>query len=756
MRSRLFDWKTFVAIAAIASLVAALGCGAAEEETAPSEPAAVPAPAAPSAPAPSAPAPSAPAPAAPAPAALAPEAPVAYSGNQAELPAGQLWSFIWDGPAPTKFQENPKFAEMVKAGTLPPLEERMVHPEDTMILPGPDGVGEYGGDIRILSAGSRFYPMLKYNGGNGSGLGNDLYLLGTEMSWAFKDYQVSADGTQHTYTLRRGHRWSDGEPFTMNDVRFAWEKINVNEELNPRPHARIRDPITDEMVKFAVVDDQNFTLTYDTPNFGFRESTGNAGSSCGTYCYFSPWHHYEKMWYPELTGQDKAAYEAKMEEEGFDHWKKLWADINNQRFTVGIPMLAYSSQCEQSERQVKICANPYYYGFDPDGNQLPYWDSQTMIMLESREVAVFRALAGETDIPSPYLFWLSEIPLYAENMEKGDYSIYQWPETGGADMNTMINQDFNSDPEIGRLLRTTKFREAIAHGTNRGEYNEVLFLGFGTPQAHVPHRATAYYPGEESQLRFTTYDLAKAGQILDELGYKDTDGDGIRNRIGDLDGNTGNLAFFEEARDNALAHMELQVGQWAKMGLELTFKENRRYYDGLYQNKAYFGKRAMNAQENPWYWHILFPYRETDQLSSKMGAWLYTKGETGQDPNVPDTSYLPLAPQGNYAQDPTGVWMKMQNLWTEGKGFSRYDPRRIEIGKEIFTLSSINNPNWSTTAFAGAVAMKRNNLLGVVKRKVGSRAYFDMVYSFEGGMDNMNNPGNRSKMYTSENYFIPQ
>ena len=92
----------------------------------------------------------------------------------------------------------------------------------------------------------------------------------------------------------------------------------------------------------------------------------------------------------------------------------------------------------------------------------------------------------------------------------------------------------------------------------------------------------------------------------------------------------------------------------------------------------------------------------------------------------------------------------------QGKAYSRYDPRRIELGKQLFDLSSEYLPNLATTAFSGAVAIKRNNVRNVVKRKLGSIGYYDMLYSFEDGKDNVNNPGNKSRRFKSENYFIPQ
>ena len=73
-----------------------------------------------------------------------------YVAN-AQVP-GVYWDYIYTGPRPTKFGENPKFAAMVKAGKLPPVEDRL--PKDFKVNQPPHGIGVYGGTWRITSTGS--------------------------------------------------------------------------------------------------------------------------------------------------------------------------------------------------------------------------------------------------------------------------------------------------------------------------------------------------------------------------------------------------------------------------------------------------------------------------------------------------------------------------------------------------------------------------------------------------------------------------
>ena len=81
-------------------------------------------------------------------------------------------------------------------------------------------------------------------------------------------------------------------------------------------------------------------------------------------------------------------------------------------------------------------------GVDPVGNQLPYADGIRSVRVEGRPVAVFRCMAGEWDIGGVDML-LSEMPLYAANMEKGDYSLQIYRSASGSDATVITNQEYN-------------------------------------------------------------------------------------------------------------------------------------------------------------------------------------------------------------------------------------------------------------------------------------------------------------------------
>jgi peptide/nickel transport system substrate-binding protein len=741
----------------------------------------LPAPAAPSAPAAMPKAPEEPAevaaPAQAAPARMAPSttraAPTVVQGSQyvaRSQPAGYAWEYGAEvSPRPTTFNENPVFAEMVKAKTpwwngdpLPPLAKRLPVAEDVYVFPPPDEIGIYGGDARVVGY-NLFVKMMSGLGGTGScmqteGDGVRFYPL------VCKSVTLSEDGRVYTATLRQGHKWSDGVPFTMRDVEFAWsEDLNYNKELNPNFYGPSTDSITGKPIQFAKVDDQTFTLSFDNPNYTWMEAgrlrTGQ-GCTSSSGCMFEPFH-YSKKFHPKYAVP--AEHQKLMDQGGHKDWTKLWKDQNirgHVRYTANIPVMNtfFLSNGGKDDFE-EVSANPFYHGVDPAGNQLPYLNKYGFFKVENRDTAIFRSMAGETDGPYTTNSLPAEIPLYIANAEKGDYSLGQWPETSGNDAGFQINPEYNVDPFKGEMFRTQAFREALSLGLDRNEINEVAFLGIGVPQAWVPHPVTAFYPGDEWRFHAAIRDVPRAKELLASVGLVDTDGDGIVNRPD----NGKNFELHEEVRDNFMTIAELRQSQWADIGIKFDFKADRNRGFGNALTPTHM--RAMPQMTNPWLWTQMLPYRDRGVMSA-MGAYFESIGTRGMSPvGAPKTEckicseneYRPLSPVGNYPADPDGFLMAMQDLYRDGKAYPMLHPERIKRGKEIYRLNVVNTHHLGTVGFTGndlGLVFKRNNFRNVPNLHQRAHwGYGSMLWYFEDGLDNRNNPGNRSKKYRSTSFF---
>ena len=115
-------------------------------------------------------------------------------------------------------------------GNVPPVEERL--PEEPLVVVPYDEIGQYGGRFSGVSVGPE--------AGNSEWLSvrhvnpvRFLYDLQTIVPNMAKSYEWTSDYTELTVTLRRGYRWSDGAPFTTEDIVFWWEDIMTNKDLFP-------------------------------------------------------------------------------------------------------------------------------------------------------------------------------------------------------------------------------------------------------------------------------------------------------------------------------------------------------------------------------------------------------------------------------------------------------------------------------------------------------------------------------------------
>jgi len=670
------------------------------------------------------------------------------------VPEGEYPSYAYDGPMPTKFYESPQSYQLVLAGQLPPVEDRLPVPEDVLVLDAMDKIGEYGGMWRILGTGSIVGDL-----DDAAHCMNRLPNEIDSIPEICKSFEVSADGTVWTFTMRRGAKWSDGVPLTMDDIRFAWLELNFNKDLNPIVPAEYRDAVTGNTVKFGVVDDWTWTLTFDTANFTLTDGKSKRGyDQCGgnRWCWFAPKHWLTKF-HPAYASETDL--QKLMDDNNFDNPITLMQNASSYRRNLGRPgpaMNAWKLQ-DQTDLEGYYVRNHYYVGVDPEGNQLPFFDERKILKMESREVVAFRTMAGEGDVDACVLR-MEALPLAMHNMEKGDYSLYHWPTPGGSDVALTFNQTWNEDPELGKLIRTNDFRQALSLATDREGINNVLFQGLGTVQNWVPHPSTPYYPGVDWATKDTALDIDRANLLLDGLGLTTKDAQGYRLKT---DGARISLEAVIPIRDDMVEVMELARKTWAQIGVELDYRSYGTYYRDVRMNQEYFSVNPDYScyQHNPWNvsWTRLAPMTSSVHHANDIGRYYETRGEQGQSPTDSKEGWLPLSPEGIFPADVSGNLTAQHDLWEEGRGYDRYSPERIEIGKEIFRIQTKERYDISTVGFTGierGLAVVRNTVENVPKKHTREcKGFWRQTYSFEGGIDNMHHPDNKSQIHESVSFL---
>lgn len=416
----------------------------------------------------------------------------------------------------TQFNESPMLAERVEAGLLPPVEERL--PLDPPTIE-PLSPGKYGGVAHVWSSG---HDMGVDDGRMLAGLSGN-YLMGRSTPDAgdvlpnlVQGWEYNDDATQLTIFMREGVRWSDGHPFTTDDIMFYWNHIANNEDINPIPPAEW-DPA---ILEVEALDEHTFRFTYASPqplvHFTFHKHPGREW-------LFHP-AHFMKDFHIDFRDEEELLAEAQAV--GIDAWDQYYDYMGSKNYPErGRPVLDPYVVVERHMSYLDFERNPYYPFVDTEGNQLPYLDGVRLNIVADRGMKRVMAYEGEAAIAGPHLFG-SDIPLYIAGEEAGNYTTYIWLSGKGAEAALAPNQN-HPDPQIREVLQDVRFRRALSVALNRDEMNERLFFGMATPmQTTVPDMSAFYRP--EYAEAWAQYEPALANELLDEMGLVDQNNDGYR------------------------------------------------------------------------------------------------------------------------------------------------------------------------------------------------------------------------------------
>src|SRR5499433_4617250 len=171
---------------------------------------------------------------------------------------------------PKAFKEAPALAELVKAGKLPPVQERIG--QDPLVVKPLREIGKYGGTWRRGFTG----PFDTSNGHRAAQNDKLLYwdYTGTKIVPNIACvWEVSPDGWTTTISLRRGMKWSDGHPFTADDFVFWFEEVYSNKDLVSTPSLFMQ--INAKPVSIEKVD--QYTIRFVSPEPYYALPTVLAG-----------------------------------------------------------------------------------------------------------------------------------------------------------------------------------------------------------------------------------------------------------------------------------------------------------------------------------------------------------------------------------------------------------------------------------------------------------------------------------------------
>lgn len=518
------------------------------------------------------------------------------------------------------FSDNPFFADLVAAGTLPPVEERL--PDEPLVSQPYEAVGQYGGRMRGVNLGpisgsSEFLTFKHQN------LVRYLDDLNTIVPNIAKSWEWNEDYTELTFTLRKGHKWSDGEPFTADDIVFWWEDIMLNEELTP------------EVPSFWKAGGEPMTVTKIddvTVKWSFAESAPWMLMWLGRTWVnpFVPKHFYSQF-FPKYNPDAGAI----AEEMGYETWTEVYFHYRNEwRDNPGSPVLDSHIPIEYTSDFRLFQPNPYYFKVDTVGQQLPYITEQHESWAPEQELIDLKVIGGEIDYKAQTLS-VASIPLYIENQEAGQYYVQLPPYGGGG--NIYAPNITHQDPVLREVFSDVRFREALSLAINRADINEAACLGMCNPEQGIPAHPTVSFAEPWMFEYLTEYDPERANQLLDAMGLE-KGADGFRLRP-DGEPLVILMEYCEQA-GSVITH-ELVKEFWGAVGVKAELKqvssEAYRLRSGANEHDIGIWGNMFNLEpvlfSNPI--RMIPPFGDP-VLSAQTGLpwydWWITDGEDGEEP----------------------------------------------------------------------------------------------------------------------------
>lgn len=354
-----------------------------------------------------------------------------------------------------------------------------------------------------------------------------------------KSWEISEDGLVITFHLRQGLRWSDGEPFTADDVVFTFNGVIFNEDV--RTDYRDVLKVEGKLPTCEKVDDYTVRFTLPAPFRPFLRQIGGA---------IYPAHKLKDL---------SRVYNPDADPEALN---KVWSVDTPPEEIVG--MGPFKLKEFIPDQLVVIERNPYYWKVDPEGNKLPYLDGIKYVILKSLDTIMLKFMNGELDYYGPRP---EDLATLVEQAEQKGFVVKVDP-TKPYFGTTWIAFNWDCpDEELREVFRKIEFRKAMAHCIDKETIIENVYNGLAVPQWGPISILSPFY--NEEVLAKYEYDLEKAAELLDSIGIVDRNGDGWR----DL---PSGRTFEFELNTNAGNTVREQICQifandCAKIGVKVNF-----------------------------------------------------------------------------------------------------------------------------------------------------------------------------------------
>ncbi|NKB99487.1 MAG: hypothetical protein GKR90_13460 [Pseudomonadales bacterium] len=588
------------------------------------------------------------------------------------------WPEAWFKPAQTAGQLNINTftqSPSLDGLGLPTVEHRL--PDNPVVLVPLDDIGRHGGTARIISldSGMLYSPegLVTISPDHKSILPN------LAESWRY-----SEDGLQLTMKLRKGLKWSDGQPLTAADCLFMTNDLQLNPDYQPVTPLILRG------LELTAPDPWTLVYKFDQPSPLFINYMAQVPE-----LFLAPKHYFAQH-HPRYSDAEQIS--ERMREKGFISWSTFIRANLQLRIEDSIekPTVRAFKPSKFTPTVNRYDRNPYYFKVDPEGQQLPYIDTIEAEIVSEGAVAVAKASNGQLDFAA-FTMPTQDIPLLKLGELSSDIKVNIWRRLHGSDL--VIQPNYNhSNEKLQTLYWDVRFRRALSIAINRIEMNDIIYFGRGTPRQVTVIPESDYFEAHFATA-YTQFDTTEANKLLDELKLYDTDGDDLR-EYADGSKLTITVEYVDTETPKQMS-MELIVGYWQAVGIDVRQKLIDR---GLQYVRAIAGEMEMTV------WHadrttdVLFPITPdfwvprviaaSTSMWNEWARWHLTEGRLGEPP----------PPEIKQLQD-----------WADQLSKTLKQSERIRLGKLILASNAENVWSIGTIGLAPHPVVVSERLKNVVE-----------------------------------------
>lgn len=483
----------------------------------------------------------------------------------------QVEALVKKGELPAWYPrgEAPVLQELVKEGVLPPVAQR-VGPEPVVMDPL-EGVHEYGGVWVQFVAG---------------GASNEMFAAMIRMTYPrlfrfsplgypvvphiAKSYEVLENGRIWDITLRK-IRWSDGHPFTADDILYWYQEEYKNKVLNISGKAPAILQFQGKEGRVEKLGPHKVRFILPIPRGDFLEQLA--------YQQVMNPKHYLQQFHP--AHGDKKKLEELRQKYNLASLKALYSLMKSSQ-NPQLPRLdQWIVRRANQLSPVSFVRNPYYFAVDTCGNQLPYIDRIQLEAVDQLMVPM-SVSSGRATMQFRYIRF-ENFAEYISLAEQNNYSVRGW--LGGSrsewlmspNLNRLITEQDQFSAFKAKLLEDKEFRQALSLAIDRDTIVRAVYSGQAEP-VQVDPGPYSNYPSVRMRHSYTRFDPAEANRKLDNMWKKlgldpaRRSADGFR-----VDARGKVPVFYLYFTDfTGSGPAQFVVDDWARVGIRCVYKSLSR------------------------------------------------------------------------------------------------------------------------------------------------------------------------------------